>query len=100
MSYELWLIYQRRTGRTSTILRQHHMKVESIKRSGIILGLGGGFALCFYPIILYVLIAIDLLLCAITLFLCARVEASGVDRSNHSVHTATQSRAVKKDTNL
>ena len=75
------------------------MKVESIKRSGIILGLGVGFALCSLPIILYALIAIDLLMCAITSFLSARVGASGEDHFNHSVHTVTQSRAGKNVTN-
>jgi len=75
------------------------MKAESIKRSGIILGLGGGFVLCFLPTILCALIAIDLLMCAITSFLCAKVGASGEDRFKHSVHTAMQSRVGKKDTN-
>lgn len=75
------------------------MKAESIKRGGTILGLGVGFALCFLPTILCALIAIDLLMCAITLFLSARVEASGEDHSSHSVHTVTQSRVGKKDTN-
>ena len=75
------------------------MKAESIKRSGIILGLGGGFVLCFLPTILCALIAIDLLMFAITSFLCAKVEASGEDHSSHSVHTVTQSRAGKNVTN-
>jgi hypothetical protein len=75
------------------------MKEGSIRRRGTTLGLGVGFALCFYPTILFALIAIDLLLCAITLFLSAKVVDSGVDRSKHCVHTATQSRAAKKDIN-
>jgi len=75
------------------------MKVESIKRSGIILGLGGGFVLCFLPTILYALIAIDLLMCAITSFLCAKEGASGEDHFKHSAHTVTQSRAGKNVTN-
>ena len=75
------------------------MKEGSIRRRGIILGSGVGFALCFYPTILFALIAIDLLVCAITLLLSAQVEASGEDRSRHCAHTATQLRAVRKDIN-
>ncbi len=74
------------------------MKVESIKRSGTILGLGVGFALCFLPTILYALIAIDLLTCAITLLESAQVGASGEDHFKHSVHTVTLSRAGKNVT--
>ena len=71
------------------------MKGARIKRSDIILVAGAICATLLSPLILCVLLAIDLQLFAITLFLSGWEEASGTDHSKHSVHIVTQSSQVK-----
>ena len=75
------------------------MKDARIKRSDIILVGGAIFVTLLSPLILCVLFAIDLQVCAITLFLSGWVAASGTDHSKHSAHTVTLSSQVKNDMN-
>ena len=75
------------------------MKDARIKRSDIILVAGAICVTLSSPLILFVLLAIDLQVYAITLFLSGWVEASGTDHSRHYARTATQSSQVKNDMN-
>ena len=72
------------------------MKVEHIKRSGIILGGGVIFVTLIYPTILFVLFAIDLLLFAITLFLSGWEETSGTVHSKRCANIVTLSNQAKR----
>lgn len=74
------------------------MKVARTKRRDIILVAGAIFVTLLSPLILCVLFAIDSLLFAITLFLSAEVDPSGMDHFKHSVHTVTQSSQEKNVT--
>ena len=75
------------------------MKDARIKRSDIILVAGAIFATLLSPLTLCVLLAIDLQVFAITLFLSGWVEASGMDHSRHYARTVTLSNQVKNDMN-
>ena len=72
------------------------MKVEHIKRSGIILGVGAICVMLLYPTILFVLFAIDLLLFAITLFQSGWEATSGTVPSKRYASTVTRSSQVKR----
>ena len=71
------------------------MKGARIKRSDIILVAGAICATLSSPLILCVLFAIDLQVCAITLIQSAEADPSGMDHFNHSAHIVTQSSQEK-----
>ena len=76
------------------------MKDARIKRRDIILVAGAIFATLTSPLILCVLFAIDLQVCAITLFLSGWEEASGTDHFKQCARTVTLSSQAKSVTSL